>query len=142
MRVEEAAVLYSIPEKPVPGVIFTYLQTHTVNGRYFDIFKTLSNFRDEDISDLMNINIKTFRKYRSEKSALIKSNLLKEHVVTILALFKHGKEVFGDYELFSNWLKKENYYFDNHPPASYLETISGIKFIDDRLTGMQYGDNV
>jgi hypothetical protein len=141
MRVEEAAVLYNIPEQPAPGIIFNYLQSHTVNGRYFDIFKTISNFRDEDISDLMNINIKTFRKYKSEKSALIKSNLLKEHVVTILALYKHGKDVFGDFDAFSNWLKKENFMFDNQPPAKYLETISGIKFIDDRLTGMQYGDN-
>jgi uncharacterized protein (DUF2384 family) len=54
---------------------------------------------------------------------------------------------------FESWLNQENFYFDNKSPVSFLNTITGspvsflntitgIKFIDDRLTAMQYGDNV
>ena len=27
-------------------------------------------------------------------------------------------------------------------PNSFLNTVTGVKFVDDRLTAMEYGDNV
>lgn len=54
---------------------------------------------------------------------------------------KHGIEVFNSSDEFSKWLETENYYLDKKKPIEYLNTISGIKFIDDLLTGMEYGDN-
>jgi len=38
------------------------------------------------------------------------------------------------------WLKTENFYFDQEKPMIFIDTASGIKFIDDRLTGLEYGD--
>ena len=58
-----------------------------------------------------------------------------------IELFNHGKSVFGSLDLFIRWLHSDNFYFDKKPPAEMLSTLEGIKFIDDRLTGMQYGDN-
>jgi uncharacterized protein (DUF2384 family) len=55
---------------------------------------------------------------------------------------KHGIHVFGTAAAFEEWLNKGNFYFDNKLPVSFLNTITGIKFIDDRLTAMEYGDNV
>ena len=56
-------------------------------------------------------------------------------------LFKHGIEVFGTKENFTNWLEKENFFFDKKAPIEFTKTNIGIKFIDDRLTGIEYGDN-
>ncbi len=56
-------------------------------------------------------------------------------------LFAHGKEVFGDEEKFLMWLQSENFYFNNKRPIEWLLTLEGIKHLDDRLTGMEYGDN-
>ncbi|MBK9320080.1 MAG: DUF2384 domain-containing protein [Bacteroidetes bacterium] len=48
---------------------------------------------------------------------------------------------FGEKDLFIEWLNENNYYFDNKPPIYFIDTVAGIKFIDNQLTGMQYGDN-
>jgi uncharacterized protein (DUF2384 family) len=45
-------------------------------------------------------------------------------------------------EEFERWLNQENFYFDNKRPVAFMNTITGIKFIDDRLTAMEHGDNV
>jgi hypothetical protein len=57
-------------------------------------------------------------------------------------LIMHGIEVFGTKEKFAAWLEKENFFFDKKAPMQFTNTDAGIKFINDRLTGMQYGDNV
>lgn len=44
-----------------------------------------------------------------------------------------------DFEL---WLSQKNYLLDNRAPEDFLETISGIKFIDNRLTAIEFGENV
>ncbi|HEY8781625.1 MAG TPA: MbcA/ParS/Xre antitoxin family protein [Mucilaginibacter sp.] len=61
---------------------------------------------------------------------------------TLDLLFEHGIEVFGTKKSFTTWLEKENFFFDKKAPAEFMKTEAGIKFIDDRLTGIEYGDNV
>ena len=60
----------------------------------------------------------------------------------LISLLEHGIDVFDTTENFDKWLLTENFYLDNNPPKDFLDTITGIKFIDDRLTAMEYGDNV
>ena len=57
-------------------------------------------------------------------------------------LLKHGIEVFGTEEGFKRWLNTINFFFDKKAPVEFMNTGDGIKFIDDRLTGIEYGDNV
>ena len=56
-------------------------------------------------------------------------------------LLAHGIEVFGTKENFETWLKKDNFFFDKKAPCDFMHTTEGIKFIDDRITGIEYGDN-
>ena len=67
---------------------------------------------------------------------------LQEHVFALLSLFTHGIDIFGTSDQFDEWLQKPNHFFDNDSPIDFLNTISGIKYTDDRLTAMEYGDNV
>jgi uncharacterized protein (DUF2384 family) len=57
-------------------------------------------------------------------------------------LFKHGIETFGTKKNFKSWLEKKNFFFDKKSPIEFMNTLDGIKFIDDRPTGIAYGDNV
>ena len=112
------------------------------NPRYFIILKDFTGSNDKDISDWLNISVKTFQKYKKPtKKEEVKEDTV-EHAVMLLSLFKHGKNIFGDHHTFSEWLQKENFYFGKKKPAKFLNTISGIKFIDNRLTAIEYGDNV
>ena len=122
-----------------PDILFAVRQ-NKITSNYIEHLKVMSGLTDELLSTSLNLNIKTFRSYKL-KSAPIKP-YLQEHVFTLLALFKHGIEFFGTSSKFAEWLQKENYFFDNDKPLHFLNTISGIRFTDERLTAMEFGDNV
>lgn len=67
---------------------------------------------------------------------------MREHIVMLLALYDHGADVFGDVPTFEKWLSTPNLLLDQRAPLTYLNTINGIRLIDDRLTALEYGENV
>jgi uncharacterized protein (DUF2384 family) len=127
------------PSVSEPDVLYAVRQ-NKITSNHIDVLKRLSGLKDELLSTSLNLNIKTFRNYKL-KPIPIKPHL-QEHVFSLLALFKHGIAFFGSSEKFGAWLQKENYFFDNDMPINFLNTISGIRYTDDRLTAMEYGDNV
>jgi len=48
-----------------------------------------------------------------------------------------GQELFEDYLDFDEWLNTPNFFFDGNIPRNSEE-----HFIRERLTAMQYGDNI
>lgn len=134
---------YPIKEIPSvvsePDVLYAVRQ-NKITSNDIDSLKRLSGLKDELLSTSLNLNIKTFRSYKLKPIPI--KPYLQEHVFTLLALFKHGIALFGTSEKFGEWLQKDNYYFDNDMPINFLNTISGIRYTDDRLTAMEYGDNV
>jgi uncharacterized protein (DUF2384 family) len=77
--------------------------------------------------------------YKWNRKLKSMDNINKSNLFT--ALFTHGKKIFGSKKQFGVWLKKKNFYFDNKPPGTFMHKPDGIKFIDDRLTSIEYGDN-
>ena len=136
----DTIILKGVPGYINDGEILQLLYTKDINWKFVKALKNLTDLNDDTISDWLNISVKTFREYKKPKSTF-KENV-KEQVLLILSLFKHGITIFGSVKEFENWLNQENFYFDNKTPNSFLNTITGIKFIDDRLTAMEYGDNI
>ena len=122
-----------------PDVLYAVRQ-NKITSNHLDVLKRLSGLKDELLSASLNLNIKTFRSYKIKPTPI--KPYLQEHVYTLLALFKHGIAFFGSSEKFGEWLQKDNYYFDNDKPLNFLNTISGIRYADDRISAMEYGDNV
>ena len=89
----------------------------------------------------LNITPKTYRSYRKNPELTLKDNL-KEHLILLLSLYRHGMDVFGNKKLFEKWLITPNMLLDEKAPRQFLDTISGVKFIDNRLTAMEFGENV
>ncbi|GAO42299.1 antitoxin Xre/MbcA/ParS toxin-binding domain-containing protein [Flavihumibacter petaseus] len=137
---KEYDLLDNIPASIDDGEILNILNDSDVNWQYVAAIKKNTEFTDNVISDWLNVSVKTFREYKKPNSAF-KANV-KEHVVLLLSLMKHGKAVFGSTKAFDEWLNRENFYFDHRIPMTFMNTITGIKFIDHRLTAMEYGDNV
>ena len=140
MKVTEIEQLKKIPAAGDNNEIMKMVRekiskTHS----YFVLLKSLSGEDDTAISDWLNINEKTFRSHKS--SSKNAKPIVFEHAIMLLSLYKHGIEVFGNKEGFNEWLGKGNFYFDNLSPREYMNTASGIKYIEDRLTAMEYGDN-
>ena len=136
----ETAELEEIPGQINESEILYYLQKKDINWLYVDAIKKLTDFNDDRLSDWLNMSVKTFREYRKPQS-VFKENV-KEHVLLLLALFKHGISVFGSPSNLDQWLHTPNFFFDNQKPETLLHTVTGIRFVDDRLTAMEFGDNV
>lgn len=136
----ETVVREDVPTQINDSEILDILHTKDVNWKYINAIKHLTEFTDDTISDWLNVSVKTFREYRKPKSTF-KDNI-KEHVLVLLALIKHGKEVFSSSKAFDTWLDTPNFFFDNKKPSTFLNTVTGIKFVNDRITAMEYGDNI
>lgn len=136
----ENRILLDVPRHINDSEILTFLYTRDVNWQYVNAMKSLTDFTDATLSEWLNISVKTFRQYKKPQNAF-KENV-KEQVLLLLALIKHGIDVFGSVNEFEQWLYRKNFYFDNKSPNTYLTTVTGIKFVDDRLSAMEYGDNV
>lgn len=95
---------------------------------------------NEIISTWLGISAKTYSSYLNERTT--PNAITIEHLIMLILLFRHGSRVFDSSNNFDIWLGKENFFFDGDRPISFLETIAGIRYIDSRLTAMEYGDNV
>lgn len=132
-------VLSQIPDKISEPEVLYFLQNKEINWSHMKALKDISSLQDETISEWFNISVKTLRNYKKPGNSL--KNNIKEQLILLLSLFKHGKEVFGTNEQFNQWLHSKNFYFDNNSPVKFLNTITGIRFVSDRLSAMEYGDN-
>jgi len=139
MTRSEQNIYTGIPTQINPTQVLALVHAGTVTSKYMNVLKAVSAIADDVISEWLNINVKTFRSYKS-KNVKIKEDL-QEHTLMLLSLMKHGAEVFGTADNFNTWLDTDNFYLNWKKPNIYLNTISGIQFIDDQLTGMEYGDN-
>lgn len=131
-------VMDEIPSSVDTEKTLSLIQTGRTKA-YFVLLKRMTNEDDKEMSEWLDISVKTLRNYRKTQKAIKES--IKEHLIMLLSLMKHGTEVFGDYMKFKQWLDKKHPYFDGKAPGEFITSISGMKFIDDRLTAMEYGDN-
>lgn len=140
MQKSNLKLLDAIPGRISDTEVLTLLKSQEINWKYLVIVKEFTRLKDDLLSDWLNISVKTFRSYKKEDTEL-KENI-KEQVVLLLSLYKHGVEVFGSQDDFYQWLNTENYFLDRDRPINYLKTVTGIRFIENRITGIEYGDNV
>ncbi len=122
-----------------PEMLYAVRQ-NKIDTAYLTSLKEVSGLKDETLSISLNMNIKTFRSYKM--TPLPMKPHLQEHVFAMLSLYRHGINVFGSHGKFNDWMEKPNFFFDNDKPVNFLTTISGIKYLDNRLTAIEYGDNV
>ncbi|MDH3245106.1 MAG: MbcA/ParS/Xre antitoxin family protein [Saprospiraceae bacterium] len=128
-----------VPARFDSSEVLRLMEKERIDSLYLSLLKGISQFSDETIADMLHVNVKTYRSYRDKNEILRKD--IQERTLMLLSLLKHGIMVFGDSETFTQWLESENAMLGNTTPIGYLDTISGIKLIDDRLTGIEYGDH-
>lgn len=126
-RLSESEVLYS-------------LRTKKIDTRYLNAMKAVTSFSLETMAEWLNVTPRTLRNYSQLKTTWNES--FKEHLLLLLGLFKHGQKVFGTSSAFDEWLKLKNFHFDDAAPVTFLNTVTGVRFVDNSLTAMEFGDNV
>lgn len=137
---KEYKVVDQVPTHLSDSEVLYWLQNREVDLAFLNRLKDYSAATDDMIASWLNISVRTLRNYRKPEN-IIKA-YVKEQALLLMSLFVHGKEVFGTPARFKEWLNSDNFYFDGRSPSSMLNTVSGIRFVSDRLHAMEYGDNV
>ena len=119
--------------------ILKFIEDENIDWESINELKEIGNITDELIANWFNVSLKTLRTYRAKQKDLNQN--FKERALLILVLLKRGLEVFGTPEDFRTWLHSPNFLLNQRTPLSYLDTITGIRFINSRLIAMEYGDN-
>ncbi|MDY8136909.1 hypothetical protein [Aquimarina sp. 2201CG5-10] len=100
---------------------------------YDDIYNYLTNL-EWDYNDLFIGRLRIFE----DDDKFVK--LLN---ISISPKFRNDEDdIMNFYYLLEPYLENENLFFDNSKPLSYLQFISGIRYVSGRLTAMEYGDNI
>lgn len=126
IRLNESDVVYALLNK-------------TVDSGYLMALKEETGISGEVLSGWLHVTPKTLRNYLVRKSSL--SETVGEQVLLLTALFRHGADVFGSVKAFEVWLGRENGMLDGLKPVDLLGSVSGIRLIDSRMYGIEYGDN-
>ncbi len=143
---------YSIPEETINTVsepMAMYLPTS------FDKSNVLENLA-QNSKDLFNrvlvntgltikilaenifeITPKTFIKYKNNDTKI--PSRIAELAIELSTLYTQGNIVFGNSDVFNNWLEKENVFFNNKKPVSFLNTSTGIHLIYEELKRIEFG---
>lgn len=138
---KEYRIIDNIPVVNDVSGVYLYTTHSQLDYHFISILDRLVGIGDVILSQWLNITPKTLRNYKNKKDLILKENI-KEHIVLILSLYKHGGDVFGDVRDFEKWLTSKNLFLDNIPPSEFLNTSSGIQLIDNRLTAIEFGENV
>jgi len=136
----EIPVLEGIPDRLSESEVLYSLRTHKIDTRYLNAMKAVTGFSLETMAEWLNVTPRTLRNYTQQKTTWNES--FKEHLLLLLGLFNHGQKVFGSSAAFDDWLKLENFHFDGCAPITFLNTVTGVRFVDNSLTAMEFGDNV
>lgn len=134
MVMEEITPYLSEPE------VLEYMVRRDVDWRHVQAISLLTRTSDGLISDWLGINVKTLREYR--KPGIQLKAQLQEHLVLLISTLKQGRSVMGSVQALDRWLSAPNFFLDGRSPASFLNTISGIRLVSDRLAALELGDNV
>lgn len=138
--IAERKIFRDIPVTLEPSWVVNYLEKGKFTPDHVKLLRAKAGASDKVLSSILNIAPKTFVSYTKDVS---KTKLdTKEHILILISFLKHGTEVFGTEENFGQWLHSRNVFLDNRKPIDFLNTISGIKMIDDRIAAIEFGDNV
>lgn len=133
-------LMKSLPTPMTDLFIIQQINHGKIDHSYLQAIKDISNLPDAILSNLLDVTAKTFKTYITGKSVFKES--IQEQIILLLDLYKHGFHVFSSEVNFQQWLERPNFYLDQKRPLDFLVSKSGISFIDDQLTAIQYGENV
>lgn len=123
------------------SAVYNYINTVKIDLNFFKYLDSIIGLNDSILSKWLNITTRTMHNYKTRSVVDLKDNT-KEQIVLLLALYKHGINVFNTSDKFEEWLKSKNILLGNKQPLDFLNTATGIQFIDRRLTAIEFGDNV
>jgi uncharacterized protein (DUF2384 family) len=101
-------------------------------------FLALSCFTPDEFQGVFKTTVKTIQNHVAKELTL--DAPLSEKLLKCFALFDQGAEIFGTPEVFSQWLHGSAYGLGYQVPLEMMDTITGIRLVEEQLIRIAYGD--
>jgi len=143
--VEEPAVAYGKSKSPLQIVKslsdddkYGYLKVVKSGLTYaaLEDFMSMSALHLEDMSAILHVNSRTLRRFTSDQ---LLSLAMSEKLVSLLRLYKLGHEVFGNADIFNDWMRRPVRGLGYELPLTMLVTAIGTEIVSDELVRLSYG---
>jgi uncharacterized protein (DUF2384 family) len=87
--------------------------------------------------NIFEITPKTFIKYKNNNVKI--PSRIAELAIELDTLYNLGITLFGTSKAFNLWLDKDNMFFKNRKPVSFLNTSTGIHLVYEELNRIAFG---
>lgn len=90
----------------------------------------------KELADILHVSTRTLQRYSEDE---VLNPALSEKIFMLGSLNKHGISFFeGRPEVFQHWLRSKIGALNFEEPISYLDTVTGIKEIDNILGRIEH----
>ncbi|WP_419904247.1 antitoxin Xre/MbcA/ParS toxin-binding domain-containing protein [Kiloniella sp.] len=104
--------------------------------RMIDQAVTVLHLAKGDLVPLIGVNLRSLQR---KKEADHLTPQQSEHTLAILRVLTSATEYFNDKKTALKWMKTPQVIFGNKSAFMYLDTMTGIDFVNDVITRMKYG---
>lgn len=112
----------------------------SVSGLPFDTIQKIQermHFTNKEISSLLHISETSYQRLNKSKSKLDAD--ASEKTIELTELIKKGKDVFGDIDIFREWLYENNFALGNKKPMDLLSSSIGSRYVMTILNRIEWG---
>ena len=107
-----------------------------ISRRSLDHLMRITGISTDEMAAIMHTSGRTLRRYNADTLLNPEQS---ERVFELARLYSRGEEVFGDIELFKNWMEDHVPALGNKKPKEFLDTSLGIDVLMDELGRIEQG---
>ncbi|MEC3881368.1 type II RES/Xre toxin-antitoxin system antitoxin [Parapedobacter sp. 10938] len=108
-----------------------------ISYRFFEMIQRITPFTENEWAVFLELSTKTLTRYKMENRYF--KTLHSEKIMELAEVTREGLEMFGDAELFKQWLHTANYALGNKKPMELLKDSYGKELVLKELTHINHG---
>ncbi|MFB2117579.1 antitoxin Xre/MbcA/ParS toxin-binding domain-containing protein [Parapedobacter sp. 2B3] len=108
-----------------------------ISYRFFEQIQRITPFTESEWAAFLELSTKTLNRYKMENRYF--KTLHSEKIMELAEVTREGLEIFGDAELFKQWLHTANYALGNKKPLELLKDSYGKELVLKELTHINHG---
>lgn len=94
------------------------------------------SFSGKELSVIINLSERTLQRYPDDKNL---EKTASEKAIQLAKLYERGNEVWGNLELFKNWMRHKNPFLGSKAPLEILDTSFGFDMVLDEIGRIEHG---
>jgi putative toxin-antitoxin system antitoxin component (TIGR02293 family) len=129
MKASEERPLFAYQRKSSSIRDFTYSDFKKISAKV--------DFTQKEWSEILHISERTLQRYAHDNGNFNSGAV--DRLSQIDKVIYRGKEVFGSYQKFNNWLRSEPFFMEGRLSLHSLSSIEGIHNVNTELGRIEHG---